>query len=72
MRQRWWKKTARQQRGQWGAHAVSGQVSGHWSLDFNWTALFIHTYLTICVLNYEVHKTFQNTGIIVVPVRECL
>ena len=27
-----------------------------WSLDFNWTLLYIHIYLTECILNSELRK----------------
>jgi len=37
---------------------VADQVCISWSLDFNWTPLYIFIYLTTCVLNYDLCKTW--------------
>jgi len=41
-----------------GSHAVADQVPISWRLDFNWTPLYIFIYLTTCVLNYDLCKTW--------------
>ena len=51
-----WMNTAGQSHRWRGGHAAADRVPVCWSLDFNWTPLYIHIQVTTCVLNYDLHK----------------
>jgi len=47
---------------------VADQVLVFWSLNFNWAPICIRTYLTICLINYELCKI----GLVLyLPERNC-
>ena len=39
-----------------GAHAAVYQVPVSWGLDFKWTAVYIHTFFTISILNSDLRE----------------
>jgi hypothetical protein len=48
----------------------SNRFRGCWSLDFSWTALFIHTHFTMLVHSKACRWIFRNLSI--VQARQCL